>query len=578
MTPHMKNSPMWWKESSVYQIYPASFKDSTGNGTGDLQGIISKVDYLKDLGVDIVWLSPIFKSPQVDMGYDVSDYKTIDPPYGNIDDVLTLRDKLHERGMKLILDLVVNHTSDQHEWFKQAIGSKNSPYRDYYIWRDPKYSEDGTRQPPNNWVSHFQGPAWRYDEASDQYYLHLFCPEQPDLNWENPAVRNAVHDVIRFWLDRGIDGFRMDVINFISKPSGLPDSTSAEVPRGCDLYSAGPKLHTYLKEIGDILREYNAFSVGEMPCVSDTAEIIKSVAAERGELSMIFHFDFVTMDYGIDGKFAPRDWSLLDFKALINKWQRFMFDNDGWNALYLENHDQPRGVSRFVQSTPDNQFAASKMLAVLQLLQAGTPFIYQGQEIGMSNVPPEWPMEEYKDVDCLNHWDLHKDSCPETKALLRSQYLAKSRDNARTPMQWDVTPNAGFSPADATSPPWMRVNPNYTRVNAASQVSDPSSPYAFWASVLRLRKQHKETFVYGDFAPVDEENPDVLAFIRTSSAGARALVVCSFSPSTITWESTLNTVEEVLLSSYGQSLEHFKNGTIRLGPYETAVLLLKQDA
>ncbi|KAL1894320.1 hypothetical protein Cpir12675_003702 [Ceratocystis pirilliformis] len=569
---------MWWKESSVYQIYPASFKDSTGNGTGDLQGIISKVDYLKDLGVDIVWLSPIFKSPQVDMGYDVSDYKTIDPPYGNIDDVLTLRDKLHERGMKLILDLVVNHTSDQHEWFKQAIGSKNSPYRDYYIWRDPIYSEDGKRQPPNNWISHFQGPAWRYDEASDQYYLHLFCPEQPDLNWENPAVRNAVHDVIRFWLDRGIDGFRMDVINFISKPSGLPDSTSAEVPRGCDLYSAGPKLHTYLKEIGDILREYNAFSVGEMPCVSDTTEIIKSVAAERGELSMIFHFDFVTMDYGIDGKFAPRDWSLLDFKALINKWQRFMFDNDGWNALYLENHDQPRGVSRFVQSTPDNQFSASKMLAVLQLLQAGTPFIYQGQEIGMSNVPPEWPMEEYKDVDCLNHWNLHKDSCPETTALLRSQYFAKSRDNARTPMQWDATTNAGFSPANATSPPWMRVNTNYTRVNAASQVSDPSSPYSFWASVLRLRKQYKETFVYGDFALVDEENPDVLAFVRTSSAGATALVVCNFSQSTITWESRLNAVEEVLLSSYGQSLEHFKNGTIRLGPYETAVLLLKQDA
>ncbi|KAL5594489.1 hypothetical protein BROUX41_001421 [Berkeleyomyces rouxiae] len=572
-----QNRPAWWKESSVYQIYPASFKDSTGNGTGDLQGIISKVDYLKGLGVDIVWLSPIFKSPQVDMGYDVADYKVIDPAYGSIDDVLELRDKLHERGMKLVLDLVVNHTSDQHEWFKQAIKSKENPCRDYYIWRDPKFSEDGKRLPPNNWISHFQGPSWRYDEASGQYYLHLFCPEQPDLNWENPAVRRAVHDVIRFWLDRGIDGFRMDVINFISKPDGLPDSTSTEVPRGCDLYSAGPRLHEYLKEIGDILKEYDAFSVGEMPCVSDTAEIIKSVAAERGELSMIFHFDFATIDYGIGGKFTPRDWTLLDFKTIMNKWQRFTFDNDGWNALYLENHDQPRSVSRFVKSTPRTQFMASKMLAVLQLLQAGTPFIYQGQELAMSNVPAEWSMDEYKDVDCLNHWALHKDSSADAVSLVRSQYLAKSRDNARTPMQWDTTDHAGFSTSTSTaaSPPWMRLNPNYTWVNAMSQVSDSSSPYTFWSTVLRLRKEYKDIFVYGNFELIDGANPEVLAYIRTSSTGSKALVICSFSDENTTWESKQGVVIKVLLSSYGRSWSHFDDTSIKLGPYEAVVLSLK---
>ncbi|KKA26497.1 hypothetical protein TD95_004485 [Thielaviopsis punctulata] len=573
MTVSGKNKPSWWKESSVYQIYPASFKDSTGNGIGDLKGIISKVPYLEDLGVDIVWLSPIFKSPQVDMGYDVADYKAIDPPYGDIDDVLTLRDKLHERGMKLVLDLVVNHTSDQHEWFKQAISSKDNPYRDYYIWRKPTFAADGTRQPPNNWISHFQGPAWKYDEASGEYYLHLFCPEQPDLNWENPKVRADVHDVIRFWLDRGIDGFRMDVINFISKPDGLPDSTSSEVPRGCDLYSAGPRLHEYLKDIGDILREYDAFSVGEMPCVSDTTEIIKSVAADRGELSMIFHFDFVCMDYGPEGKFSPKAWTLPEFKFLINKWQRFMFDNDGWNALYLENHDQPRTVSRFVKSTPATQFTVSKMFAIMQLLQAGTPFIYQGQELAMSNVPDEWPMEEYKDVDCLNHWALHKDSSPEQVALVRSEYQAKSRDNARTPMQWDATTNAGFS--TPTAKPWMSVNPNYPQVNAAAQIADPSSPYHFWSRVLAIRKALKDVFVYGNFHMVDEDHEDVLAYKRTSAAGKTALVVCNFSPKKVEWRGVEGKPMELIVGNCERSLKHFQGASTALDPFEAAVLLVE---
>jgi glycosidase len=284
----------WWKESSVYQVYPASFQDSTGSGTGDLKGITSRVDYLHNLGVDIVWLSPIFESPQIDMGYDISDYKTIDPQYGDISDVDVLRDRLHERGMKLVLDLVVNHTSDQHKWFKESRRSKDNPFRDWYIWRPARYDADGNRQPPNNWESHFQGSAWEYDEATDEYYLHLYCKEQPDLNWENPAVRAAVFEIIRFWLDRGADGFRLDVINFISKDQSFPDSKST-FPCGHDYYACGPRCHEFLQQIGAILKEYDAFSVGEMPCVTNQNELIKAVGAGRDELSMIFHFELCVL-------------------------------------------------------------------------------------------------------------------------------------------------------------------------------------------------------------------------------------------------------------------------------------------
>jgi glycosidase len=397
------NNRAWWKECSVYQVYPASFKDSTGSGTGDLKGIISEVDYLKNLGVDIVWLSPIFESPQIDMGYDISDYKKIDPPYGDISDVDVLKDKLHERGMKLVLDLVVNHTSDQHHWFKESRKSKDNPFRDWYIWKPPRYDAQGNRQPPNNWTGHFQGSAWEYDEATDEYYLHLFCKEQPDLNWENTKVRDAVHDIMRFWLNRGCDGFRLDVINFISKDQSFPDSDRTVHP-GAEYYACGPRCHEFLQELGAILKEYDAFSVGEMPCVNDEQELIKAVRSDRGELSMIFHFELMDLDHGPQGKFSWRDWPLSELKTTATKWQRFMIDNDGWNALYLENHDQPRSVSRFAHDDPEHREASAKLIAIFLGFQSGTPFIYQGQEIGMTNVPKDWPMEEYKDIDCLNHW------------------------------------------------------------------------------------------------------------------------------------------------------------------------------
>ncbi|KAK1467912.1 alpha amylase [Colletotrichum cuscutae] len=574
----------WWKESSVYQVYPASFQDSTGSGVGDLRGIIDRVDHFKSLGVDIVWLCPIFESPQIDMGYDISNYKKIHEPYGTVADVDTLKDKLHDRGMKLVLDLVVNHTSDQHEWFKQSRSSKDSPYRDWYIWRKPKYDAQGNRQPPNNWASHFQGSAWEYDEATDEYYLRLFARQQPDLNWENPKVRAAVHDIMRFWLDKGADGFRLDVINFVSKPQDFPDSKQEVLP-GSELYSAGPRLHEYLKELGAILHEYDAFSVGEMPCVRDLNEVIKSVNGDRGELSMIFHFELTTnkhllppssvdIDIGPHGKFSAKEWDLAELKGIANKWQRFMYDHDGWNALYLENHDQPRSVSRFANDAPQHRVDSAKAVAMFQALQAGTPFVYQGQEIGMVNVPKEWPMEEYKDIDCLNHWNLHKDSKDkEYLKFLKSQYQKKSRDNARTPMQWTAAPNAGFTTPRAT--PWMTVHPNHTEINVAAQVSDPASVFSFWKTVLATRKRYLDIFVYGDFALVDERNEKIVAYARRAEDGAVAVVACNFSSGTVSWEGLkAESVKEVLVSNGGKTAEDFSGGKVEFGPYEGAVVLL----
>ncbi|KAH6997603.1 family 13 glycoside hydrolase [Ilyonectria sp. MPI-CAGE-AT-0026] len=559
----------WWKESSVYQVYPASFQDSTGSGTGDLKGIISRVDYLKNLGVDIVWLSPIFDSPQIDMGYDISDYKTIWPPYGDVSDVDVLKDKLHERGMKLVLDLVMNHTSDEHEWFKESRKSKDNPYRDWYVWKPAKYDADGNRQPPNNWQAHFQGSAWEYDEATDEYYLHLFCTEQPDLNWENPLVREKVHEVMRFWLDRGVDGFRMDVINFVSKDLAFPDSKQT-VLRGSEFYACGPRLHEYLKEIGDILKEYDAFNVGEMPCVHDERELIRAVAADRGELSMIFHFELMDLDHGSKGKFSPGTWPLSKLKTTVNKWQRIMIDNSGWNALYLENHDQPRSVSRFVHDDPQNRAASAKLIAIFLGFQSGTPFIYQGQEIGMTNVPVDWGMEEYKDVDCLNHWNLFKDTADATTIeSLKREYQLKSRDNARTPMQWDATRNAGFTTGDS---PWMRVNDNYREINAASQTEDPASVYRCWRTVLDTRKAHKEIFVYGDFQLVDEAHEKVFAYRRIAQNGDAALIVCNFAAEPVDWKLSVK-ARDVLVSPAGRTLEEVNAGVIRLSPCESLAVL-----
>ncbi|KAJ5162249.1 hypothetical protein N7492_007641 [Penicillium capsulatum] len=579
-----QNHRAWWKESSVYQIWPASYKDSNDDGIGDIPGIISQLDYIKNIGVDVVWLCPSYKSPQVDMGYDIADYYSIADEYGTVADVESLIQGCHQRGMKLLMDLVVNHTSDQHEWFKQSRSSKDNEYRNWYVWKPARYDEQGNRQPPNNWVSHFQGSAWQYDEHTDEYYLHLYAVEQPDLNWEHPPVRKAVHDIIRFWLNKGCDGFRMDVINFISKDQGFPD-VPAKNPHsrwqwGDKYYANGPRLHEYLSDVGKILKEYDAFSVGEMPFVTDEKEVLRAVQFDRNEINMIFNFEHVDIDHGPYDKFEPGSWKLTDLKNFFERWQTFMYANDGWNALYWENHDQPRCIDRFVNAREEYRLEASKMLAIALALQSGTPFVYQGQEIGMRNVPTSWPIEEYKDIDCLNHWNgvvKQKQGDTKAQAIALQEYQKKSRDNGRTPVQWSDAPNAGFTGPNVK--PWMSVNPDYVRVNAAAQVKDLNSTYHFWGLVLGLRKKYLDIFVYGDWVLVDEPNQEVFAYTRQYE-NQKALVLCNWAERNLDWDASSNgitAVKEVLLNTYEHAAEasqRFSGDRWSLRPYEAAVLLL----
>ncbi|BAE63400.1 glycoside hydrolase superfamily [Aspergillus flavus] len=581
-TPGNQNHRAWWKESSVYQIWPCSFKDSNDDGIGDIPGIISKLDHIKNLGIDIVWLCPSYKSPQVDMGYDIADYYDIAPEYGTVADVEKLIKGCHERGMKLLMDLVVNHTSDQHEWFKQSRSSKDNEYRNWYIWKPARYDEQGNRQPPNNWVSHFQGSAWEWDEHTQEYYLHLYATEQPDLNWEHPPVRKAVHDIMRFWLDKGANGFRMDVINFISKDQRFPDAPIKD-PRtpwqwGDKYYANGPRLHEYFQELGKILKEYDTFSVGEMPFVTDTEEVLRAVKYDRNELNMIFNFEHVDIDHGKYDKFEPGSWELTDLKFFFERWQKFMYENDGWNALYWENHDQPRSVDRYTNAKEEDRVIASKMLATILALKAGSPFVYQGQEIGMGNVPPEWDIEEYKDIDCLNHWKRLPND-PEIQKIARQEYQKKSRDNGRTPVQWTNAPNAGFTSPNVK--PWMSVNPNYARgINAEAQVNDPNSTYSYWASVLGLRKKYVDIFVYGNYELVDRDSQEIFAYTRQYE-DQKALVLANWTDGTLEWDSSSNgvkAVKDVLLNTYDSASdvkERFSGSKWSLRPYEAVVLLIE---
>ncbi|KAL2840059.1 glycoside hydrolase superfamily [Aspergillus pseudoustus] len=533
------SSRAWWKESSVYQIYPASFKDSNGDGIGDIPGIVSKLDYLKALGVDIVWLSPILQSPQVDMGYDISDYYAIHPPYGTMKDVDELVAGLHARGMKYVMDLVVNHTSDQHEWFKQSRSSKTNEFRDWYIWRKPCYTTDGVRQPPNNWGSYFSGSAWTYDEATDEYYLHLFATEQPDLNWENPKVRAAVHKIMRYWLDKGASGFRLDVINFISKDQRFLDVPIVEpakpYPEGAKYYACGPRLHEYLQELGSILKEYNAFSVGEMPSVYDPQEILNAVGFERNELGMAFQFEIMDLDHGPAGKFTPGQLRLKELKSVVTKWQSFMYENNGWNALYLENHDQGRSISRFASEKPEFRALSGKMLATFLGLQSGTPFVYQGQEIGMVNLPHSWRIGDFRDLEAINFWNELTQAFPGDEKLQEQtikELRLKSRDNGRLPMQWGPGEFAEFSPG--TAQPWIGVNDDYEKWNAAAQVDDSGSVFNYWANILKLRKEYVDVFVYGSFTLVDKDHEELFVYTR-GFGGATAVVVNNFSEKEVKW-------------------------------------------
>lgn len=551
----------WWKESVIYQIYPRSFMDSNGDGIGDIPGIISKLDYLKELGIDVIWLSPVFKSPNDDNGYDISDYRDIMDDFGTMADWELLLKEMHERGLKLIMDLVVNHSSDEHNWFVESRKSKDNPYRDYYIWRPGK---DGKE--PNNWESVFSGSAWQYDETTEEYYLHLFSKKQPDLNWENPKLRQEVYDMMKFWLDKGIDGFRMDVINFISKVDGLPDAPNPEgkpYVSGSKFFMNGPKIHDYLQEMNrEVLSHYDAMTVGEMPGAS--VELAKLYTnEERNETNMIFQFEHVDLDSGPEGKWDLRPLKLTDLKKSFTKWQNGL-EGEGWNSLYLNNHDQPRMVSRFGD---DQEFRieSAKMLATFLHMLKGTPYIYQGEEIGMTNVRFD-SIEEYQDIETLNMYNEKVIQNGEDPAKVMESIYVKGRDNARTPFQWDGTDHGGFT----TGTPWLKVNQNYKEINAKLAVEDEHSIYHYYRKLIQLRKEHP-IIVHGSYEILVPEDENVYAYTRTYES-QRLLVVLNFSAQTQTFEvpaELQGRKDEILITNY--SGHETLQTTIALKPYEAIV-------
>lgn len=534
----------------VYQIYPSSFQDTNSDGWGDVKGITSRVDYLKQLGIDVVWTSPIYKSPQADMGYDIADYKVIDPMYGSIEHVDELISELKKRDMKLMMDLVVNHTSNMHQWFLESRSSKTNPKRDWYIWKPPKsISDAGVPEPPNNWAQILgeANSAWTYDTETGEYYLSVFTPEQPDLNWENPDVREAVWDVMRFWLDRGVAGFRQDVINMISKVPTYPDAPEVLDPLthkyqpGTQFFVNGPKLHDYLREMNEqVLRHFDAMTVGEMPGVSDEEEILRTVGANAGELNMIFIFDLVDIDKP-NVRMALKPWDVKEMKSIITRWQRCMIDRDGWNSVFIENHDNPRSVSRYTDDSDNLRDKGAKLLALMQTTLGGTLFVYQGEEIGMRNAPTHWSIsDEYKDIETINYWKkaqaIYKDD-PEKLDQARKIIHMKARDHSRTPFQWDTSANAGFCREGVK--PWMRVMDDYRDggINAAEQMNSPQlSTWQFWQLSIQRRKTHTDVFVYGDYHELSPDDPNVLAYVRTNvDSGERWLVVLNFSGKEVEW-------------------------------------------
>ncbi|SMR42775.1 unnamed protein product [Zymoseptoria tritici ST99CH_1E4] len=581
----------WWKESVVYQIYPASFLDSGAGDTpgwGDVPGITSKLDYLKDLGVDVVWTSPIYKSPQVDMGYDISDYRDIDPKYGTLADVDELIKQLKKRDMKLMMDLVVNHTSDQHAWFVDSRSSKTSKYRDWYIWKPAKYDDQGNRQPPNNWLMILgeANSAWTWDEETQEYYLSLFTAEQPDLNWENVDVRKAVHEVLKFWLDRGASGFRMDVINLISKDQRFPDAEIIDPEKkyqsGHKYFANGPRLHEFLREMHDeVLSKYDTITVGEMPFVTDEDEILKAVGQDAKELNMIFIFELVDIsNVPGQGRLSLHPWTPKDFRDIVVKWQTVMQKRGGWNSVFLENHDNPRSISHWTDDSDKTRDLCAKLLSMMNTTLCGTLYVYQGEEIGMRNFPASWGPEEYKDVDTQNYWKAMNDAYPNDKAKLayaRKVMQSKARDHARTPVQWTARPNAGFCKEGVK--PWMRVNDDYTTYNVEAQLAEGDggskgdmSVLAFWRRGLKNRKEHKDVFVYGEFTLLSEEKDEtVFAYKRTS--GKEAFVtVLNFSGKSVEWKVPEGAkVEKWVAGNYEDregGLEKGVEGVVKLEAWE----------
>ena len=554
----MKINNQWWKKSVVYQIYPRSFYDSNGDGIGDIQGIIGKLDYLKLLGVDVIWLSPVYDSPNDDNGYDIRDYRAIMEEFGTMDDFDQMLSELHKRDMKLVMDLVVNHTSDEHEWFVESKKSKDNPYRDYYIWHEGKSGKE-----PNNWGSVFSGPAWAYDEMTNEYYLHLFSEKQPDLNWENPELREEVYQMMKYWLDKGIDGFRMDVINMISKHSDLPDGERSEgeiYGNGGQYYMNGPRIHEFLQEMNqEVLSHYPILTVGEMPgATPEDAKLYTD--PDRKEVNMIFTFEHMDLDSAPGGKWNLKPLNLADLKGNLTKWQTALH-NKGWNSLYWNNHDQPRIVSRFGNDQA-GRVESAKMLATCLHFMQGTPYIYQGEEIGMTNVKFD-SFEDYRDIETINMYNERKALGYSHEDIMNSIY-AKGRDNARTPMQWDDTEHGGFT----TGIPWIKVNPNYKKINVKNALDDSQSIFYFYQKLIALRKE-MNIIVEGDFQLKLEDHPKLFAYERNWN-DETLLVFCNFSGEEVTIEDEELRIKldeyNVVLSNYEASSQCI------LRPYESIVL------
>lgn len=557
--PHRK----WWKEAVVYQIYPRSFQDTDADGIGDLPGIIRRLDYVRSLGVDAIWLNPIFASPNDDNGYDISDYYRIMKEFGTMRDFDELLAQAHRRGLGVILDLVVNHTSDEHPWFVAARQSRENPYYDYYLWWP---SEEG--EPPMR-PSYFdpEGTAWKYNKPTDSYYLHYFGQKQPDLNWDNPKVRAEIYKMMRFWMDKGIDGFRMDSISLISKDRRFPQIDQSRYPGLFEYYAQGPHLHRYLHEMNrEVLSQYDAMSVGEGSAVG-LHDVARFVRPERQELDMVYHFDaaWVRNNTGPDTPDSGLDYSLITLKRMFTQWDKAVAD--GWPTVYLGNHDQPRMVSRFGSDRPEFRTVSAQMLATFLLTMRGTPYWYMGDEIGMTNIKFK-TIEEYRDIDTINQYKKRLAEGGDTKAFLREQQ-DMSRDNARTPFQWDDSEHAGFTKGT----PWLTVNPNYPTVNVAVEETDGDSALSYFKRAVGFRKNHPE-LIYADYELLDGANPKVFAYLRKSSE-ATFLVVLNFSP--LAAESAPGpdlTKATMVLSNYPRRRHASPSRKIRLKPFEAVVFRL----
>ena len=508
----------WWKEAVIYQIYPRSFMDSNGDGIGDLKGITSRLDYLKYLGIDVIWLSPVYKSPNDDNGYDISDYQDIMDEFGTMEDFDEMLAAAHERGIRIVMDLVVNHTSDEHRWFVESRKSTDNEYRDYYIWREGKDAQT----PPNNWGSCFSGSAWQYDEETSMYYLHLFSKKQPDLNWDNPKVRKEVFDMMTWWCDKGIDGFRMDVISMISKTKEMPDGEVTDLYGDFSPYCIhGPNVHKYLQEMNEkVLSKYDIMTVGETAGV--TIEQAKQYAGEdTHELNMVFQFEHMERNgSGKYGKWTNEQLPLTVLKKTMSRWQTELYGK-AWNSLFWDNHDQPRAVSNFGDDRPQYREASAKMLATCLHMQQGTPYIYQGEELGMTNYPFQSP-EEFRDIESIN---AYKEWCSDGVVSHEDFWpciIFKSRDNARTPVQWDDSWQAGFT----AGTPWIAVNPNYKEINAKAETADPNSVFHYYKKLIELRKKNP-IMVYGKYDLMLEDSEELFVYTRTLDE-EKLLVVCSF--------------------------------------------------